>query len=128
MNEEKQLEAGPELDRLVGKKLGNDYGEGTDRYYLIQEPRLLRGALGIVPHYSSKIDDAWSVFQFVMTNAYYSRRKRFFQLLQEQNTTSDGSLIAWPDLLSHLRDTFPLAICRAFMAMEGKIHIRNQFT
>lgn len=114
MSQEKLLEAGRDLDRAVAEKMGYTVEIVGSIYVILDEENNRRP----LRPYSISISSAWKVFRFVMESYVYSKRQQFFRLLQEQNRTSAGSLISWPDLLGHLRDEFPLAICRAFLALE----------
>jgi hypothetical protein len=130
MSEENQLVPGRELDEAVAVKRGwhKQFNPAGNIWYWADsndEPANGVFEFNRTEPYSTDIAAAWKIFQFVMANAYYSRRQKFYRLLQEQNKTSDGSLIAWPDLLGRLSDNFPLAICRAFLALEGVIYERS---
>lgn len=71
--------------------------------------------------YSTDITVAWGLFQYIMDNFIYSKRQKFFKLLQEQARLYDDSLPAWPDVLSVLRNRLPHALCLAFLAIPDEV-------
>jgi len=74
----------------------------------------------VLPEAWGAPDDALSAFSLlhhVMDQWTYSKRKRFFQKLQELTRTSSSSLPAWPDVFVVLRDRLPQAISQAARAV-----------
>jgi hypothetical protein len=64
---------------------------------------------------------AWQVFTYICNNWLYSKRKKFFDALQDQARLPSGDLAAWPDVLVVLVDKMPEAICKAaYKAVTGK--------
>jgi hypothetical protein len=119
LSEIKQLEAGWELDELVATKMGWTYeprfeGDTTGYWNNGEERFIFEEMLA----FSMFLDDAWIVFNFVMDNYLFSKRRKFLHLLQEQARLENGELPAWPDVLVVLRKRLPHAICLAFLELQ----------
>jgi hypothetical protein len=111
MSEEtKQLEAGPELDRLVAEKMGYPVRLGEDGrtfgiyvVYSDSKPHFLP-----IPGFSTEIDMAWRVIDFVLSKGYD----------YEVGNTSQTEHYAKFSYMKVVAPTVPHAICLAFMELE----------
>lgn len=69
--------------------------------------------------YSTNISHAWNVHQLIC-GRLFSVRRRYYAALQEIASEGCSFIVAWPDVLTILRDRLPLAICLAAMkAVRG---------
>ena len=69
-----------------------------------------------VPFYSSDIAQAWQVYLRAMQNPH-SIKQRFYVVLERLAYELAGERVAWPHVLTVLRDEMPTAICRAALSM-----------
>lgn len=121
--------AGPEMDAAVAEVLTGHSFDGIGKIEtrdgtIAEFCRICgkpKGYHGRLP-YSTDIAAAWPVHRAACA-MLFSKRRLYFEAIQEQTRLEDGSLVVWPDVLVTLADIFPEAICRAFLKVSGIEHV-----